>query len=186
MNGFIIRCNTSNTKIKIMLDFFPIYDIIRLSKGTRNKNRKRLSTMAKLSKQVKDYMWSKVHERMDAVLSPLNEQVKAEEQRISDTLTMAKEKANELFQSILKAEFPEQWKELEERCREDHWTCLPNIATNYTHMIHSPARKKRDNKKNEMETIAREKFNELIMEVELGGIKKDEVMATIAKMELGE
>ena len=142
--------------------------------------------MAKLTKQVKEFMWSKIQARINEVVDPMTEQVKAEEQHISEVLTTAKEKANELFQSILKAEFPEQWKELEERCREDHWTCLPNIATNYTHMIHSPARKKRDNKKNEMETIAREKFNELIMEVELGGIKKDEVMATIAKMELGE
>ena len=142
--------------------------------------------MAKLTKQVKEFMWSKIQARINEVVDPMTEQVRAEEQHISEVLTTAKEKANELFQSILKAEFPEQWKELEERCREDHWTCLPNIATNYTHMIHSPARKKRDNKKNEMETIAREKFNELIMEVELGGIKKDEVMATIAKMELGE
>lgn len=142
--------------------------------------------MAKLTKQVKEFMWSKIQARIDSVINPMTEQVRAEEQHIHDVTTMAKEKANELFQSILKAEFPEQWKELEERCQEDHWTCLPNITTNYTHMIHSPARKKRDNKKNEMETIAREKFNELIMEVELGGIKKDEVMATIAKMELGE
>lgn len=142
--------------------------------------------MAKLTKQVKEFMWSKIQARIDSVINPMTEQVRAEEQHIHDVTTMAKEKANELFQSILKAEFPEQWKELEERCREDHWTCLPNITTNYTHMIHSPARKKRDNKRSEMETIAREKFNELIMEVELGGIKKDEVMAMIVKMELGE
>ena len=36
--------------------------------------------MAKLSKQVKDYMWSKVHERMHAILDPLDEQVKAAEE----------------------------------------------------------------------------------------------------------
>ena len=142
--------------------------------------------MAKLTKQVKEFMWSKIQARINEVVDPMTEQVKAEEQHISEVLTMAKEKANELFQSILKAEFPEQWKELEENCQKDHWTCLPNIGTNYTLMIHSPTRKKRDNKKSEMETTAREKFNELIMEVELGGIKKDEVMAMISKMELGE
>lgn len=142
--------------------------------------------MAKLTKQVKEFMWSKIQARINEVVDPMTEQVKAEEQHISEVLTTAKEKANELFQSILKAEFPEQWEELEKSCRTDRYSCLPYIATNYTHMIHSPARKKRDNKKNEMETIAREKFNELIMEVELGGIKKDEVMAMIAKMELGE
>ena len=142
--------------------------------------------MAKLSKQVKDYMWSKVHERMNAVLSPLNEQVKAEEQHISDTLAMAKEKANELFQSILKAEFPEQWAELEKSCTTDRFSCLPYITASYTHMIHSPARRERDAKKCDMEERAKEQFNELVMEVELGGIKKDEVMAMIAKMELGE
>lgn len=141
--------------------------------------------MAKLTKQVKDFMWSKIQARIDSTINPMTEQVQAEEQHIRDTVTMAREKANELFQSILKAEFPEQWKELEERCQKDHWTCLPNIGTNYTHMIYSPTRKKRDNKKSEMETIAHEKFNELIMEVELGGIKKDEVMAMISKMELG-
>jgi hypothetical protein len=131
-------------------------------------------------------MWSKIQARIDSVINPMAEQVRAEEQHIHDTVTMAKEKANELFQSILRAEFPEQWKELEERCREDRWTCLPSISTNYTSMIHSPTRKERDKKKSEMETTAREKFNELIMEVELGGIKKDEVMAMISKMELGE
>ena len=142
--------------------------------------------MAKLTKQVKEFMWSKIQARIDEVINPMTEQVRIEEQHISDTMTMAKEKANELFQSILKAEFPKQWEELEKNCKKDHWTCLPYIATNYTHMIHSPARRERDKKKSEMETIAREKFNELIMEVELGGIKKDEVMAMIAKMELGE
>ena len=142
--------------------------------------------MAKLTKQVKDFMWSKIQARIDSVINPMTEQVRAEEQHINDTVIMAKEKANELFQSILKAEFPEQWAELEKHCQEDHWTCLPNIGTNYTHMIHSPTRNKRDNKKSEMETIAREKFNELIMEVELGGIKKDEVMAMISKIDLGE
>ena len=142
--------------------------------------------MAKLTKQVKDFMWSKIQARIDNVINPMTEQMRAEEQHIHDTVAMAKEKANELFQSILKAEFPEQWKELEEKCQKDHWTCLPNITTNYTHMIHSPTRKERDKKQSEMETAAHEKFNELIMEVELGGMKKDEVMAMIAKMELGE
>ena len=142
--------------------------------------------MAKLTKQVKDFMWSKIQNRIDNVINPMTEQVRAEEQHISEVLTIAKEKANELFQSILKAEFPEQWKELEKNCTTDRYSCLPYIATNYTHLIHSPARRERDKKKSEMETTAHEKFNELIMEVELGGIKKDEVMAMIAKMELGE
>lgn len=142
--------------------------------------------MAKFSKQVKDFMWSKIQDRIDNVINPMNEQVRAEEQHVHDAMVMAKEKANELFQSILKAEFPEQWEELERGCREDHWTCLPHIIANYTHMIQSPIRKERDKKRKEMETNAREKFNELIMEVELGSMKKDEVMAMIVKMELGE
>ena len=142
--------------------------------------------MAKFSKQVKDFMWSKIQARIDNAINPMTEQVQAEEQHIHDTVAMAKEKANELFQSILKAEFPKQWEELEKNCLTDYYYRLPYITTNYTHMIHSPARKERDKKKSEMETTAREKFNELIMEVELGGIKKDEVMAMIAKLELGE
>ena len=141
--------------------------------------------MAKLSKQVKDYMWSKVHERMDAVLAPLNEQVKAEEQHISEVVTTAKEKANELFQSILKAEFPEQWKELEKNCTTDRYSCLPYIATNYTHLIHSPARRERDKKKSEMEEYVNKFMNELFMDVELGAIKKDEILNALSKMELG-
>jgi hypothetical protein len=142
--------------------------------------------MAKLTKQVKEFMWSKIQARINEAIDPMTEQVRAEEQHIYDVTTMAKEKANELFQSILKTEFPEQWKELEKNCTTDRYSCLPYVATNYTHLIHSPARRERDKKKSEMETIAREKFNELIMEVELGGIKKDEVMAMISKMELGE
>lgn len=141
--------------------------------------------MAKISKQVKDYMWSKVHERMDAVLSPLNEQVKTEEQHINEVLVMAKEKANELFQSILKAEFPEQWKELEKNCTTDRYSCLPYIATNYIHMIHSLARPERDKKKKEMEEYANKFMNELFMDVELGAIKKDEILNMLSKMELG-
>ena len=141
--------------------------------------------MAKLSKQVKDYMWSKVHERMDAVLSPLNEQVKTEEQHISEVLAMAKEKANELFQSILKAEFPEQWKELEEKCTSDYYTRLPRATASDTHMIHSLARPERDKKKKEMEEYANKFMNELFMDVELGAIKKDEILNMLSKMELG-
>lgn len=141
--------------------------------------------MAKLSKQVKDYMWSKVHERMNAILTPMTEQVKAEEQHISDTLAMAKEKANELFQSILKAEFPEQWKELEKNCTTDRYSCLPYVSTNYTHMLHAPSRTERDNKKKELEDYANKFMNELFMDVELGAIKKDEILNALSKMELG-
>jgi len=141
--------------------------------------------MAKLSKQVKDYMWSKVRERMDAVLAPLNEQVKAEEEHISEVLTTAKEKANELFQSILKAEFPEQWKELEEKCTSDYYTRLPRATTSDTHMIHSLARPERDKKKKEMEEYANKFMNELFMDVELGAVKKDEILNALSKLELG-
>jgi Zn-dependent oligopeptidase len=141
--------------------------------------------MAKLSKQVKDYMWSKVHERMDAVLSPLNEQVKAEEQHIEETISMAREKANELFQSILKAEFPEQWKELEEKCTRDYYTRLPRATASDTHMIHSLARPERDKKKKEMEEHVNKFMNELFMDVELGAVKKDEILNALSKMELG-
>lgn len=142
--------------------------------------------MAKLTKQVKEFMWSKIRARINEVIDPMTEQVKTEEQHISEVLTTAKEKANELFQSILKAEFPEQWKELEKNCTTDRYSCLPYIATNYTHLIYSPARRVRDKKKSEMEERAKEQFNELVMEVELGGVKKDDVLAMIAKMELGE
>lgn len=142
--------------------------------------------MAKLSKQVKDYMWSKVHERMDVVLAPLNEQVKAEEQHIEETIQMAKEKANELFQSILKAEFPEQWKELEEKCTSDYYTRLPRATASDTHMIHSLTRPERDKKKKEMEERVNKFMNELFMDVELGAIKKDEILNALSKMELGE
>lgn len=141
--------------------------------------------MAKLSKQVKDYMWSKVHERMHAILDPLDEQVKAEEQHISDTIQMAREKANELFQSILKAEFPEQWKELEEKCTSDYYTRLPRATTSDTHMIHSATRPIRDNKKRELEDRASKFMNELFMEAELGGIKKNELLDALSKLELG-
>ena len=104
--------------------------------------------------------------------------------RILTTTVKVEGKANELFQSILKAEFLEQWTELEKQCTTDRYSCLPYVATNYTHMIHSPARRERDSKKHDMERRAKEQFNELVMEVELGGIKKDEVMAMIAKMNL--
>lgn len=142
--------------------------------------------MAKLTKQVKDFMWSKIRARINEVIDPMTEQVKTEEQHISDVLTTAKEKANELFQSILKAEFPDQWEELEKSCKTDRYSCLPYINTNYTHMIYSPARRERDKKKSAMEERAKEQFNELVMEVELGGVKKDDVLAMIAKMDLGE
>ena len=141
--------------------------------------------MAKISKQVKDYMWSKVHERMDAVLAPLNEQVKAEEQHIGDTIQMAREKANELFQSILKAEFPEQWKELEEKCTSDYYTRLPRATASDTHMIHSLTRPERDKKKKEMEEHVNKFMNELFMSVELGSTKKDELLDALSKLELG-
>ena len=142
--------------------------------------------MAKLSKQVKDYMWSKVNERKNAILTPLNEQVREEEQRIDEVIKMAREKANEVFQSILRAEFPQQWKEAEEKCTTDYYTRLPRISTNDTHVIRSLVRPVRDAKQKQLEEQVSKFMNELIMEVELGGIKKNEVMEMIAKLELGE
>lgn len=141
--------------------------------------------MAKISKQVKDYMWSKARERMDAVLSPLNEQVKAEEQHINDTIQVAREKANELFQSILKAEFPEQWKELEEKCTSEYYVRMPRATASDTHMIYPLARPERDKKKKEMEEYVNKFMNELFMDVELGAIKKDEILNALSKMDLG-
>ena len=142
--------------------------------------------MAKISKQVKDYMWSKVRERMDVALAPLNEQVRAEEQHIEETISMAREKANELFQSILKTEFPEQWKELEEkRSTSDYCFRLPRATTSDTYMIHSLTRPERDKKKKEMEEHVNKFMNELFMKVELGSTKKDEILEIISKMELG-
>ena len=141
--------------------------------------------MAKLSKQVKDYMWSKVRERMNTVLSPLDEQVKAEEQHINETINMAREKANELFQSILKAEFPKQWKELEEKCTSDYYTRLPRATASDAHMIHSLTRPERDKKKREMEEYVNKFMNELFMDVELGAVKKDEILNALSKLELG-
>lgn len=141
--------------------------------------------MAKISKQVKDYMWSKVRERMDTILSPLNEQVKAEEQHIEETISMAREKANELFQSILKAEFPQQWKELEEKCTRDYYIRLPRATANDTYLIHSLTRPERDKKKKEMEEYVNKFMNELFMSVELGNTKKDELLDALSKLELG-
>ena len=140
--------------------------------------------MAKLSKQVKDYMWSKVNERKNAILAPLNEQVKEEEQHIDEVIKMAREKANEVFQSILKAEFPQQWKEAEERCTTDYYTRLPRVSTNDTHIIHSLTRPIRDAKQRKLEEQASKFMNELFMNVELGTTKKDEVLEMIAKMNL--
>ena len=142
--------------------------------------------MAKLSKQVKDYMWSKANEHKNAILAPLNEQVKEEEQRIDEVIKMAREKANEVFQSILKTEFPQQWKEAEERCTTDYYTRLPRVSANDTHVIRSLVRPIRDAKQRKLEEQVSKFMNELFMNVELGTTKKDEILELIAKMELGE
>lgn len=141
--------------------------------------------MARLTKQVKEFMWSKIRARIQETIAPMNEQARAEEARIADAIESATKSANELFQSMLKAALPELWAELEKKCTADHWTCLPRINTEYTYKLSSPMRDKVSAKKKEMENRAEEKFNELVMEVELGGMKKDEVLSMIANMDLG-
>lgn len=141
--------------------------------------------MAKLTKQVKEFMWSKIRARIQETIAPMNEQARAEEAHIADAIESATKSANELFQSMLKAALPELWTELEQKCSTDRWTCLPRISTEYTYKLSSPMRDKVSAKKKEMENQAEEKFNELVMEVELGGIKKDEVLSMIANMDLG-
>ena len=140
--------------------------------------------MARLTKQVKDFMWSKVRARIQEAVAPMNEQAKAEEARIADAIQSAKKSANELFQSMLKAALPELWAELEQKCTAEHWTCLPHISTEYTYKLSSRMREEASKKQKELENRAEEKFNELLMEVELGGMKKDEVLSLIANMEL--
>lgn len=142
--------------------------------------------MAKLTKQVKEFMWTKVRTRILETIAPMNEQARAEEARIAEAIESATKSANELFQSMLKAALPELWAELEQKCATDHWTCLPRISTEYTYKLSSPMRDKVSAKKKEMENQAEEKFNELLMEVELGGVKKDEVLSMIANMEFGD
>lgn len=141
--------------------------------------------MAKLTKQVKEFMWSKIRTRILETIAPMNEQARAEETRIADAIESATKSANELFQSMLKAALPELWAELEQKCTADHWTCLPRISTEYTYKLSSPMRKEAYEKQKELENRAEEKFNELVMEVELGGMKKDEVLSLIANMDLG-
>ena len=141
--------------------------------------------MAKLTKQVKEFMWSKIRARIQETIAPMNEQARAEEARIAEAIESATKSANELFQSMLKAALPELWTELEQKCSTDRWTCLPRISTEYTYKLSSPMRDKVSAKEKEMENQAEEKFNELVMEVELGGIKKDEVLSMIANMDLG-
>lgn len=141
--------------------------------------------MAKLTKQVKEFMWTKVCARIKETIKPMDEQARAEEARIADAIESATKSANELFQSMLKAALPELWTELEQKCTADHWTCLPRINTEYTYKLSSPMRKEVSEKRKELENRAEEKFNELLMEVELGGMKKDEVLSMIANMDLG-
>lgn len=142
--------------------------------------------MAKLTKQVKEFMWTKIQARIKETVAPMNEQAKAEEARIKDAIKSATESANELFQSMLKAALPELWAELEQKCTVDHWACLPCIKTEYAYKLSSPMRDKVSAKQKEMESRATEKFNELLMEVELGDVKKDEVLSMIANMEFGD
>lgn len=140
--------------------------------------------MAKLTKQVKDFMWSKVQARIKETIAPMDEQAKAEEARIVNAIQSARESANELFQSMLKAALPELWAELERQCTIDHWTCLPRINTEYTYKLSSRMREEVSAKQKELENRAEEKFTELLMEVELGSVKKDEILTLIANMEL--
>ena len=69
--------------------------------------------MAKLTKQTKEFMWSKIQNRINEVINPMTEQVKAEEQHISDTLAMAKEKPMNCSNPFRKLNFPSRgrnWK----------------------------------------------------------------------------
>lgn len=138
--------------------------------------------MAKLTKQVKDFMWKKISARIEEELAPLAAEVKEEETRIKQTLEQAELEAVTAFQSVLAKEIPDVWEYV---CKLS--TYAPTVNGSGTYKLYDTEKKSNYSKKRrDMMDTAEEKFNELVMDVELGGMKKDEVMAMIAKMELGE
>lgn len=138
--------------------------------------------MAKLTKQVKDFMWKKISARIEEELAPLAAEVKEEEARIKLAVEQAEQEAVAAFQSVLVKEIPDVWEHV---CKLSCHT--PTVNGSGTYKLYDTKKKSNYSKKRrDMTDAAEEKFNELIMDVELGCMKKDEVMAMIAKMDLGE
>lgn len=137
--------------------------------------------MAKLTKQVKDFMWKKISARIEEELAPLAGEVKEEEARIKQALEAAELEAVAAFQSTLAEEIPDVWEYV---CKLS--LHAPTVNGSGTYKLFDTEKKSNYSKKRrDMMDTAEEKFNELVMDVELGGMKKDEVMAMISKMELG-
>ena len=137
--------------------------------------------MAKLTKQVKDFMWKKIITRIEEELAPLAAEVKEEETRIKQVLVAAELEAVAAFQNTLTEEIPDVWKYV---C--EHSTYAPTVSNSGAYKLYDTEKKNNYSKKRrDMMDAAEEKFNELVMDVELGGMKKDEVMAMISKMDLG-
>lgn len=139
--------------------------------------------MSKLTKQVKDFMWKKITTRIEEELSPLVGAVKEEEERIRQAVAAAELEAIAAFQNTMAAEIPDVWEFVCKTTPERH---APSVQCCGTYKLYDTQQKMALSKKRKtMMDDAEEKFNELIMDVELGGMKKDEVMAMISKMELG-
>lgn len=138
--------------------------------------------MARLSKQVKDFMWKKITERIEEILAPLAAEVKEEENRIKQTVEAAELEAVAAFQSVMASDVPNVWEYV---CKV-HPRSIPYVSSNGTYKLYDTEKKMElSRKRREMTSKAEDKFNELIMNAELGGIKKDEVLAMISSMELG-
>lgn len=138
--------------------------------------------MSRLSKQVKDFMWKKITERIEEILAPLTVEVEEERKRIQQTLESATIAATSAFQTTMAVELPDVWEYV---CKE-YPNILPNVSINGAYKLCETAKKvELSRKRREMTSKAEDQFNELIMNAELGGIKKDEVLAMISNMELG-
>lgn len=138
--------------------------------------------MARLSKQVKDFMWKKITERIEEILAPLAAEVKEEENRIRQTVEAAELEAVAAFQSVMASDVPDVWEYV---CKV-YPRSIPYVSSNGTYKLYDTEKKMELSRKHrEMTSKAEDKFNELIMNAELGGIKKDEVLAMISSMDLG-
>lgn len=133
--------------------------------------------MPKMNKVIREYIYSKLNDRIDAELKELSESVSAFQEKLNSEQKEALAKANEAYQSHMQAAFPEMWAALE---AADPYS-MPHVQSCSSYRFSNPFIRERDEKLRQLRRQADQFMTEIIVDYEIGGMKKDELLSSISR-----
>lgn len=130
-----------------------------------------------MTKVVREYIQNKLNEQIADQMRELDDQVRSFDEHLTAERKIALEKAREAYQGHMRAVFPEMWAAMEKADSSQ----MPSVSQHNTYRYHNPFSKARDEKRRQLDKKACNFITELVVDYEIGGMKKDELLAYIGK-----